>query len=169
VTVDVRALRTGDTPALRALLEATGVFSEAEVEAAVEVIEGGDDEASPHGYRFRVADEGGAVLGYVCFGRAWFSDGTWDVYWLAVDPARQRRQVGGALLREAERAAGAGGGRTMLVETASKPSYAPARSLYERNGYVEMARIPDYYALGDDKIVYGKRLSPAGGPAPARR
>jgi D-alanine-D-alanine ligase len=170
--VEVRALRAEDAPALRALLEATGVFTPVEVAAAMEEIERGSDETSVHGYRFRVADDEGTVLGFTCYGRAWFTEATWDLYWIAVHPARQRGQVGAKLLAEAETAAVAEGGRTMLVDSASKPSYAPAHRFYRRNGYAEVARIPDYYAEGDDKVVYAKRLGPSSrgvAPGPGRR
>jgi uncharacterized protein len=159
VTVLVRPLRAEDAPALGELLQATGVFTPVEVETAMKDIEGGSDETSSHGYRFRVADDDGAVLGFTCFGRAWFTEATWDVYWLAVDPSRQRQGVVGAmLLAAAEAAAVAENGRLMLVETSSKPPYEPSRRFYERSGYVEVARVPDFYAEGDDKVVYAKRL-----------
>jgi ribosomal protein S18 acetylase RimI-like enzyme len=158
LSVDVRPLRAEDAPALRALLEATGVFSSVEVDAAMQDVEGGSDDEAPHGYRFLVAVDGAAPLGFTCFGRAWFSDGTWDLYWIAVDPASQRAGVGGALLAAVEAAAAAEGGRTMLAETGSKTSYEPARRFYRRHGYTEIARIPDFYAVGDDKVFYAKPL-----------
>ena len=159
----LRPLRAGDEPALRGLLEATGVFTPEEVAVATELIEGGGTD----GYRFVVAEDEGAPIGYACFGRAWFTDGTWDLYWIAVDPVRQQTGVGGELLGAAEAGALGEGGRTMLVETASKASYEPTRRFYERQGYAEIARIPDFYAAGDDKIVYAKRLDGSTLPAPA--
>jgi ribosomal protein S18 acetylase RimI-like enzyme len=153
---------------LRAVLEATAAFSPGEVEVAAELIAGGEDDATPWGYRFTVADDGGAVVGYACYGRSWFTEESWDLYWIAVDPVRQRDGVGGRLLAAAESAALAGSGRMMLVETASKPSYEPARRFYGKHGYVEIARVSDYYADGDDKIVFAKSLTPGAGlPAPA--
>ena len=170
MTVHVRPLRAEDAPALRALLEATGVFTSVELEAAMHDVEAGSDEETLHGYRFRVAEDDGTAVGFTCYGRAWFSDGTWDLFWIAVDPARQRAGVGGSLLAAAEEAASAEEGRMMLAETASKPSYEAARRFYRRNGYSEIARIPDFYAEGDDKIVYAKPLGPGSAlPAPAPR
>ena len=46
------------------------------------------------------------------------------------------------------------------VETASKESYAATRAFYERIGYVEVARTPDFYKDGDDRVVYSRRLAP---------
>ncbi len=154
----LRPLRPEDGPPLRTLLEATAAFTPGEVEVAAELIASGEDGATPWGYRFTVADDEGAVVGYACYGRSWFTEASWDLYWIAVDPIRQRNAVGGKLLAAAESAACAASGRTMLVETGSKPSYEPARRFYEKHGYVEIARIPDFYADGDDKIVFAKRL-----------
>ena len=84
--------------------------------------------------------------------------GTFDLYWIAVDPARQGRGIGRELLRAAEEAILAEGGRLLLVETAGKPAYAPTRAAYLAWGYTEVARVPDFYEDGDDKIVYARRL-----------
>jgi ribosomal protein S18 acetylase RimI-like enzyme len=165
----LRLLRFEDGPALQALVAATGAFTEEELLAAAELIAIGHDEATRSGYRFAVAEEDGVVVGYTCYGRASFSDATWDLYWIAVAPGSQRRGVGSVLLAGAESAAAGEQGWMMLAETGSKSSYEPARRFYERNGYAEIARIPDFYGVGDDKVVYAKRLSPSPGtPADAR-
>ena len=49
-------------------------------------------------------------------------------------------------------------GRRIYIETSAKPQYEPTRSFYVRCGYVEEARFRDFYAPGDDKLVYGKSL-----------
>jgi ribosomal protein S18 acetylase RimI-like enzyme len=59
----------------------------------------------------------------------------------------------------AEDAAKAAAGRMVLVETAGKAEYAATRAFYERIGYHEVARIPDFYRVGDDKVIYGKALA----------
>jgi ribosomal protein S18 acetylase RimI-like enzyme len=45
-----------------------------------------------------------------------------------------------------------------MIETSSRRDYEPARSLYERMGFREVARIPDFYSRGDAKIIYEKEL-----------
>ncbi len=116
------------------------------------------------GYRFVVAEvdagsgRGGEVAGYACFGETPMTKGTFDLYWIAVDPAHQGRGVGRALLSAAENVVRAAGGRMLLVETAGKPSYAATRAVYTACGYVEVARVPDFYEDGDDKIVLARRL-----------
>jgi ribosomal protein S18 acetylase RimI-like enzyme len=141
------------------VLRATGAFTDEEVAVALELMDLGLQPGG-HGYAFLVAEEDRRAVGYVCWGRAPFTDGTYDLYWIAVDPARHGGGIGRRLMDAAERAAKADGGRLMLVETAGKPQYAATRAFYERLGYVEAARVPDFYRRGDDKIVYLKRLTP---------
>ena len=48
-----------------------------------------------------------------------------------------------------------------LIETSGVPDFAAQRAFYAGLGYHEEARIRDFYAAGDDKIVFWKRLVPA--------
>ncbi|MGH7286410.1 MAG: hypothetical protein ACREI8_00100, partial [Myxococcota bacterium] len=56
----------------------------------------------------------------------------------------------------------------VYVETSGRRDYEPTRAFYERAGYVAEARLADFYAPGDDKIVYVKALATRPAPAAAR-
>ncbi len=116
---------------------------------------GGDPE-----YSLLAADAGPGcpLLGYACFGRSPFTRSSYDLYWIAVDPAAQRRGVGQALLAGVETGVQSGGGTLLLVDTAGKPGYDRTRGFYADAGYAVEARIRDYYAPGDDRITYAKRF-----------
>jgi ribosomal protein S18 acetylase RimI-like enzyme len=75
-----------------------------------------------------------------------------------VDPAAQRRGIGHALLARVEAEVQARGGRLLLVETSSTPAYTSARQLYETSGYRCEAIIHDFYAPGDDLVIFSKNL-----------
>jgi hypothetical protein len=45
------------------------------------------------------------------------------------------------------------------VETAGRADYAPTRAFYEARGYRAAARLPDFYAAGDDQVIYVKALA----------
>lgn len=156
-----RSLRAADRGPLTELLRATDAFTEEEVEVALELIDLGLGDPPSRDYLFLVAasDDDRRVLGYVCWGHVPLTDGVHDLYWIAVDPREQGGGVGRQLMAAAEQAVLAGGGRMVLVETAGKPSYAATRAFYERIGYREVARIPDFYRKGDDKVIYGKTLA----------
>jgi ribosomal protein S18 acetylase RimI-like enzyme len=77
---------------------------------------------------------------------------------MAVDPARHGLGIGGALIGEMERQL-SGVARLVIVETAGRPDYRATRAFYEARGYRKAAVIPDFYAPGDDQVVYVKSLS----------
>jgi D-alanine-D-alanine ligase len=148
-----------DLLSLRRLVADAGVFSEAEVELAVSLAEDalalGTEES---GHHFLLATRGGRLLGYTCYGPIDGTQGSFDLYWIVVDPAGQGRGLGRRLLAWTEQRVRASGGRRLYAETSGRPDYAPTRAFYERAGYVAEARLADFYAPGDDRVTYGKVL-----------
>jgi ribosomal protein S18 acetylase RimI-like enzyme len=51
------------------------------------------------------------------------------------------------------------GQRVLLVETSGLPEFALTRKFYARCGYEEEARVRDYYAAGNDMVVFRKVLN----------
>mgnify|MGYP001103856962 CR=1 FL=1 len=88
------------------------------------------------------------------------TQGTFDLYWIAVDPAAQGRGIGHALLARVEAEVQARGGRLLVIETSGTLAYAAARRLYETSGFRCEAVIHDFYAPGDDLIIFGKKVGP---------
>jgi ribosomal protein S18 acetylase RimI-like enzyme len=150
-----------DRDAVMKLLEATGFFRDDELVVAAEVL----DEAIAKGpdghYQSYVADENGTPVGWVCFGPTPCTIGTFDLYWIGVSPERQGCGVGAALTRFAEAEVLKRGGRLMIIETSGRPIYESTRGFYLKLGYHEAARIADFYAPDDAKVVYAKALAPA--------
>ena len=116
------------------------------------------DADASEGYRFVVAEVEGQVAGYACFGATPLTIGTWDLYWIAVDPALQGKKIGRALFEAAVKAVRAEGGRMLLIETGGKTSYGATRNAYLAWGCREVARVPDFYEVGDDKVIYALAL-----------
>jgi ribosomal protein S18 acetylase RimI-like enzyme len=106
-------------------------------------------------------------LGYACFGPHPLTQGTYDLYWIVVDPVAQGHGIGHALLAGVEAEVLARGGRLLLVETSSTSAYASARRLYETSGYRCEAIIHDFYAPGDNLLVFSKDLGQARSPREA--
>ena len=164
-------VRAGDPAAVEQMTRATGMFREDEIAIAVELVEDGLAKGEASGYRFAFVDgPDGALRGYACWGETPCTLGTWDLYWIAVQPNGQGKGLGRELMAFAERRIAEAGGRRVFVETSGRPDYAPTRGFYDRCGYEVVARIEDFYTDGDPKVVYGKRLPvPTGGSrAPAR-
>jgi ribosomal protein S18 acetylase RimI-like enzyme len=155
-----REVRKTDVEAVRRLVAATGYFHPEEIGIAVELVEETLADPQGAGYHFLFADGAeGAVVAYSCFGPIPMTVGSWDLYWIAVDPHRQGSGLGRLLLRESERSAQAAGARRMYVETSGRPQYAPTRGFYERCGYAKIAELDDFYAPGDSKVLYCLRLA----------
>jgi ribosomal protein S18 acetylase RimI-like enzyme len=99
------------------------------------------------------------MQGYACFGPHPLTQGTYDLYWIVVDPVAQGHGIGHALLARVEAEVQARGGRMLLVETSSTPAYASARWFYESSGYRCEATVHDFYAPGDSLLIFSKDLA----------
>jgi ribosomal protein S18 acetylase RimI-like enzyme len=156
-------LHRRDRPRLAELLAATDAFNADEVQVALSLFDVSLDPAGADtaDYQFLGAFEeaDGRLVGYACFGATPATNGTYDLYWLAVDPAAQGRGVGTSLVRAVEEKLVGRGARLLVVETSSRPDYEGTRRFYARSGYSEAARVRDFYAPADDRIVLTTRLT----------
>jgi len=155
--VALRGLEARDRAPLEALIRGTEMFYEPEVHVALELIDLGLAPGAG-GYQFAVAECDGLAAGYACWSINPMSDGVHDLYWIAVDRAQQGRGLGRRLLELVEAQVRTAAGRSLMIETGGKESYAPTRAFYEACGYREVARITDFFRIGDDKVMYEKRL-----------
>ena len=104
---------------------------------------------------FTPADE---LVGYACYGATPGADRTFDLYWIAVHPSAQGTGSGTILLSEVERRLEDTDARMFVVETSSRPEYDPTRAFYRARGYAEAARMRDFYAPSDDRVIFTKRF-----------
>jgi GNAT superfamily N-acetyltransferase len=156
----IRAPRPSDRPALRALVEAAGNFVPIEIDTAVELFDAALVPGQPEGYHVLVLEDDGEFAGYACFGHVPMTEFTFDLYWIAVDPARHGRGLGRALVRAVEDAVRAMGGRKIVAETSDKPGYEATNAFYRATGWEERGRIPDFYRPGDTKVTYVRDVPP---------
>ncbi|UCC17511.1 MAG: GNAT family N-acetyltransferase [Dehalococcoidales bacterium] len=158
MAVNIRPMAAEDKITITKILQVTSEFTSTEVKVALELIDLYLEHGVSSDYHILVAEVDDATSGYICFGPTPLADGTWDIYWMAVDPGKQRQGIGRRLLNQAEVSIMKVKGRLILIETSSKPEYEKTRTFYESCGYETIARIPDFYIPGDDKIVFQKRL-----------
>jgi ribosomal protein S18 acetylase RimI-like enzyme len=159
ISEGIRPLRPDDRGAIHSLLVSTGVFTSTEIGIALELIDIVLDKPSQEDYIVRVYDEGDGVQGYYCLGPTPGTQGTWDLYWIAVDPAAQGKGIGKRLNTHAELLIQSEGGRMIVVETSSQDRYERTRKFYATQGYDLVSRVRDYYSYGDDLMVYTKHLT----------
>jgi D-alanine-D-alanine ligase len=147
-----------DPQAVHDLVAATGFFTPDEIDIATELAEAAFKEGPDSGYCFLLLESEGRLAGYACYGPIPGADGSYDLYWIAVDPTTQGKGLGKKLLCEAEERIRKEGGRRVYIETSSRDQYVPTRSFYLRCGYLEEAVLKDFYRSGDSKVIYSKVL-----------
>lgn len=146
-----------DRAAVEQITASSGMFSSEEVEVALEVFD--DAMRDPKsGYYHMMAEVAGAVRGYACHGPIEMTESSFDLYWIAIDNTLRGQGVGRQLLAAAEVEAASMGCRQLFVETAGKDQYLPTQRFYESCGYTRGACLQDFYAPGDAKVIYVKRL-----------
>lgn len=156
-----------DVASVRQLADRTGFFREDEVQVASELVQETLRQGLASGYAFVMAETGGWLAGYVCYGLIPCTLHSFDLYWIAVDPLLQGRGLGRDLLLETERLIQEMGGSRVYVETSSRAQYERTRLFYERCGYVRAAFLENFYAPGDSKIIYLKVFPSSPHPPPA--
>jgi ribosomal protein S18 acetylase RimI-like enzyme len=150
----IRAVLPDDTAALKLLIDRLGLFPSAMLDNMIAGYLGGD---LSNGFWLAYDDGGPVGVAYCAPER--MTDGTWNLYLIAVDPDRQGQGCGTALLRHVEQALAVRGERLLLVETSGLPDFERARAFYRNCGYDEEARIRGFYQAGEDKVVFRKALA----------
>jgi D-alanine-D-alanine ligase len=151
----LRSLSAADRPRIEEITRAVERFRDDEIAVALEVFDAAA-QRSPD-YTVLGAELDSRLVGWICWGPTPCTLGTYDLYWMAVDPELQGSGIGTALLDEMERRL-AGLARLIIIETAGRPDYAATRAFYQARGYRPVATIPDFYAPGDDQVVFVKRM-----------
>ena len=150
--------RSDDPARVRRLAEATGFFNAGEVAVAEELVRERLVKGAESGYFFIFLEFDRELAGYSCFGPVPLTASGYDLYWIVVAPGYQGQGLGKALLQETERAVRQAGGTRLYADTSGRAQYAATRTFYDRVGFRLEARLEDFYAPGDAKVIYSKTL-----------
>jgi len=165
----IRPMVAADRSGVFRILENAGNFTPEEVGTALELVDEWLELGEHSGYLTYVLEsitEGESeMLGYVCFGPTPLTESTYDLYWIAVDKSKHRGGVGKRLMKFTEEEIERRGGQMLLVETSSQETYGGTIQFYEKTGYDLVGKIKDYYKVGDDKLIFAKRLQVVESPA----
>lgn len=104
------------------------------------------------------ADDGRGLAAVVIYRPEEAADRVFDLTMLAVRPDLQGQGRGAALMRYAEQDLRGQGQRMLVVRTSGTAQYDRTRAFYRRLGYTEHTRVPDYWADGDDLVMFSLRL-----------
>ncbi len=155
----IRFMKKEDKKKVMNIIHSTGMFTDAEIVVAEELIDRYLNVPAQKDYQVVVIEDGRHnVVGYLCYGPTDLTEGVYDIYWTAVDPEYQGKGYGRAMFEWLEKEIIKENGRMIIIETSSQPRYQPTRQFYLNSYCQEVARIPDFYKPGDDRVIYIKRL-----------
>ncbi|MBI4783299.1 MAG: GNAT family N-acetyltransferase [Oscillatoriophycideae cyanobacterium NC_groundwater_1537_Pr4_S-0.65um_50_18] len=161
----IRPSKLDDVPAILAIAEAIG-FQPSEMEVVHQLLTdyftdgcGRDPLQNSNAERFWLTISVGndETIGVAYCEPERMTDQTWNLQLIAIHPNYQGHGHGGKLLCHVEETLKACGGRMLLVETLA--SFDLAQAFYRKYGYEEEARIRDFYAVSEDKVVFRKILT----------
>ncbi len=152
----IRSTISSDSEALLKIIADSNQFDTdglAYVKATLDsYLEGNNDEL------WLTADDGEPIGVAYCAPEP-VTSGTWNLLMLWVRKDRHGRGHGSALVGRVESALIERGARLLIVETSSLDEFAAARAFYNKCGFRQEARIKNFFAAGDDKIISTKPVS----------
>ena len=87
------------------------------------------------------------------------TEGTFNLYAIGVKGDIQGKGIGAKLMTFLEKQLQAAGHRILIVDTSGTADFEFTRRFYEKLNYHKEAVIRDFWADGDDKVTYWKRLN----------
>lgn len=157
----IRALIQNDREKIKNILTDTNNFNDDEITIALELLDVYLNNPGQKDYEIFVdtnEEDENDLNGYVCIGPRPLTEGTYDLYWIAVNPKIQSRGVGSKLVLYIEEHIKRKGGYLVLIETSGKPSYEKERKFYEKSNYTKAVEIKDFYKRNDSLVIYSKYL-----------
>jgi len=159
MAIVIRKAIREDRSALKQLLSKITVFDAEDRAIAIELLDIYLEDPAQEDYKFFVAsDEDSQMIGYICYGPTPLTEGTYDLYWIAVDPQYAGEGVGTLLMKQLESTLKANYSRLVVIETSSSQQYELTRRFYMKNGYCLAETIKDFYRPGEDRVTFVKYL-----------
>lgn len=150
---NIRPVRHNDLPSLKTVIDANDLFPSDMLD---EMISDYFNNQNENQFWFTYEDTEPVVIAYCAPER--MTEGTWNLYLIAVHPDYQGQGVGTAMMNYIKEVLAKQGERVLLVETSGLASFEDTRKFYRKCGYEEEARIREFYQAGEDKIIFRKSL-----------
>lgn len=152
--MQVRPTIAEDVEGLKNVLDATPLFP---AELLDEMIDGyllGDECDDV----WLTCEDASGVLGFCFAAPEEMTEGTWNMLAIAVRGSRQSQGAGALIVATLERMLRDRNARVLIADTSGTPEFDRTREFYRKNDYREVACIPEFWAAGDDKVVFWKAL-----------
>lgn len=151
----IRPTKQDDIAALQEVLNGTELFPSEVLPEMVSSFLSDDDNSDI----WLTCEVDGNAMGFCYAVPEELAEGAWNMLAIAVLPTEQGGGCGGAITKHLEAELKERGQRILIANTSGVGDFADTREFYRKNGYSEEARIRDFWAEGDDKIVFWKSLS----------
>lgn len=151
----IRPTKHDDIPALQEVLNGTALFPS---EMLPDMVGGflSDGQSSDIWLTCETNDQ---AVGFCYATPEALAEGAWNMLAIAILPAEQGNGCGRAICQHLEAELKGRGQRILIADTSGTDEFTQTREFYRKNGYSEEARIRDFWAAGDDKVVFWKSLS----------
>jgi ribosomal protein S18 acetylase RimI-like enzyme len=152
----IRETNTADQVALLHIVEQSGQFDDdglAHVRGTLA------QHFDGHGGGIWLTADDGEPVGVAYCAPEPVAAGTWNLLMLWTRSDRLGRGHGAALVNRLEQELHARRARLLIVETSGTPHFAAARAFYVKCGFAHEASIKNFFAAGDDKLVFTKLLT----------
>ncbi len=150
----IRKVEKADIPELKKVLDSSELFPSYLLD---DMISDYLNNESSTDIWFTATEQGQPIsIGYCAPER--LTEGTHNLYAIAVYKAYQGKGIGKKMMEYIENLLRENGNRILIVETSGLPEYDLTRKIYRQCNYVKQAVIPEFYKAGEDKIVFWKKL-----------
>jgi ribosomal protein S18 acetylase RimI-like enzyme len=150
----IRPTQAEDVPALIIVVDETGLFPSDMLQDML----AGFLSKTQSNEILLTSEMKGQAVGFCYAVPEKLTDGTWNMLAIAVLPTQQGGGLGSAIAKELEHSLRTLGQRILIADTSGTEQFALTREFYRKCGYVEEARIRDFWAAGDDKVTFRKGL-----------
>lgn len=149
----IRPTKPEDISALQTVVEQAEMFPP---EMLPGMFAPSQDEGDPS--LWLTCEHDGKAVGFCYTVPEKMADGAWNMLAIAVLSSLHGQGAGTLMTEALEAHLASEGQRLIVVDTSGLPEFEATHGFYRARGYREEARIADFWAPGDDKVIFTKAL-----------
>lgn len=155
MSYNIRAINKKDLDDLKIVIETSGLFPANLLDAMVaDYFSNSETEDI---WLTKIENNKPIAIAYCAPER--LTDGTYNLYLIAVHKDYQAKGIGGQIMSYVESLLQSMSKRILIVETSGLSEFELTRKFYDKCGYNREAVIRDFYRDGEDKVVFWKKLN----------
>ena len=150
----IRPIKKSDLPALKEVLDTIELFPSEYLDGMIaDYLDNPESEDI-----WFTSTEGEKPISLAYCAPEKFTEGTFNLYAIGVKKDCQGKGLGGKMMDYLEKELKSAGNRVLIVGTSSSPDLELTREFYPKQGYKQVAVLPDFWTEGEDKVVFWKKL-----------